>query len=144
MKGERLNAYQKALAMTEKKQVYHLYTGSFKALACEYSSLFDVYEATQFDVKKHLNFDLNTLNRLRAHHNRFNRQSPLTMQFAFYYDCQHETEEERLQIVKQFFIKKMELLYKDELELINSLKSGLIEGVHYELNIEKIKETRKL
>ena len=137
MKGERLNAYQKALAMKQMKEIYHSYTGTFKALKEECEPLFDVYEAKPFDKKEYLNFDLNTINRLKNHHNRFNRQSPLTMHYAFYYDCQTETEEERLKIVKKVFIEKMELLYRNEPELIKSINGGLIEGIHYELFIEK-------
>lgn len=147
MEGERLNAFQKVVAMRDKKEVHHIYVGIFQALHEDYSLLFDEFQAPPFEEHKRkvfysTNFDLLTVERLKRHYERFNRTEPLKFEYVFHYNCQTETEEQRIEIAHRAFIEQINILYKDEHEIIRLLNGELKEGVHYKLTIKKTKNRK--
>lgn len=138
MNTKRLNSYQKRLAMIEKKTPKLQYVAEFKALKPECKLFFDVYSDSLFDANKFINFDVRTMDRLKRNHERFNRTKPLTLTYTFYYECDFETEDERLKIVRESFKQQLGEIYKNEKELLQQLGGELKENEHYQINITKI------
>ncbi|EON73958.1 hypothetical protein [Lysinibacillus sphaericus] len=135
---ERLNSYQKRIAMYEQRTPKIKYVAECKALKEETQPLFDAYEAPTFNQKKFLNFDGRTMARIQEKHERFNRIKPLTMEYTFHYNCEHETEDERLKIVHDFFRRKINEIYRAEAELFKKLGGQLKENEDYSITITKI------
>jgi hypothetical protein len=135
---ERLNTFQKRIAMYEQRTPKIKYIAEYKALKEEAQLLFDAYEAPAFNPKKFLNFDGRTMARIKENHERFNRTKPLTLEYTFHYKCEFETEDERLKIVRDFFQHKINAIYKEEAELLKKLGIQLKENEDYTVTIRKV------
>lgn len=135
---ERLNTYQKRIAMYEQCTPKIKYIAEYKALNKETQPLFDAYEAPTFNPKEYLNFDGRTMARIQERHERFNRTKPLTLEYTFHYKCEQETENERLKIVRDYFQNKINEIYQEEAELFKKVGGSLKENKDYSITITKI------
>ncbi len=135
---ERLNTYQKRIAMLEQHTPKIKYIAEYKALKKETQLLFDAYEAPTFNQENLLNFDGRTIARIKEKHERFNRPKPLTLEYTFHYKCGYETEDERLKIVNDYFQRKLNEIYREESELLRKLGNKLKENEDYTVNIKKV------
>ncbi len=135
---ERLNTFQKRIAMYEQRTPKIKYIAEYKALKEEAQLLFDAYEAPAFNPKKFLNFDGRTMARIKEDHERFNRAESLKLEYTFHYKCEYETEDERLKIVRDFFQHKINEIYKEEAELLKKLGIQLKENEDYTVTIRKV------
>lgn len=135
---ERLNTFQKRIAMYEQRTPKIKYIAEYKALKEEAQPLFDAYEAPAFNPKKFLNFDGRTMARIQEDHERFNRTKPLTLEYTFHYKCEYETEDERLKIVRDFFQRRINEIYKEEAELLKKFGIQLKENEDYTVTIRKV------
>lgn len=138
MSIERLNTFQKRRAMYEQRTPKIKYIAEYKALKGEAQPLFDTYEAPAFNPKEFLNFDGRTMARIQKKHERFNRTEPLKLEYTFHYKCDYETEAERLKIVRDFFQRKVNEIYKQEVELLKKLGIQLKENEDYTVTITKV------
>ncbi|PIC71137.1 hypothetical protein CSV77_03605 [Sporosarcina sp. P16b] len=117
-KAERLNTYQKRIAMQEASTPCIRYTGKFKATNEAAERFFNPYEAPPAKRTKlqeqvfQANPDALKIN--EENRKKFDRTEHLQIPFILHYQCEHETEEERLEEAKRHILHRMYQQYKGE------------------------------